>query len=109
MEMEEFNRNLDEYKEKLSIYAFAMYRYKTSWWPKIGQKHDWAQWIYSHRLQDFRRPPDLYDYAAEDWTVIIHKDCSWESWKDGLNWKYSHTTFERLYHPNKFKVVPCEK
>jgi len=31
MEMDEFNRNLDEYKDRLSTYAFAMFRYKTSW------------------------------------------------------------------------------
>lgn len=109
MEMSDFNRNLDEYKEKLDTFAFAMYRYKTSWCPKIGQKHDWAQWIYAHRLQDFRRPPDIYEYEPEDCHVIVHKDCSWESWREGLYCKYSHTTFERLYHPSKFKVVPCEK
>lgn len=109
MGMDEFNKNLEEYKEKLSVYSFAMFRYKTAWCPKITQKHDWAQWIYAHRLQDFRRPPDVYVYEPEDWWVIVHKDCSWESWKEGINWKYSHTTFERLYHPNKFKLVPCEK
>lgn len=109
MEMSEFNRNLEEYQSKLSTYAFAMFRYKTSWWPKITQKHDWAQWIYAHRLQDFRRPPDIYEYSSEDWTIIIHKDWSWEGWPDGLFWKYSHTTFERLYHPSKFKLVPWEK
>ena len=43
MDMSEFNRNLEEYQDKLSTYAFAMFRYKTSWCPKIGQKHDWAQ------------------------------------------------------------------
>lgn len=109
MEMSEFNRDLEEYQSKLSTYAFAMFRYKTSWWPKITQKHDWAQWIYAHRLQDFRRPPDIYEYSSDDWTIIIHKDWSWEGWPDGLFWKYSHTTFERLYHPSKFKLVPCEK
>lgn len=109
MEMGEFNRNLEEYQEKLSTYAFAMFRYKTSWCPKIGQKHDWAQCIYAHRLQDFRRPPDFYDYEPEDWAVIIHKDWSWESWQNGLDCKFSHTTFERLYHPSRFKLVPWEK
>ena len=109
MEMEEFNRNLDEYQAKLSTFEFAMFRYKTSWCPKIGQKHDWAQWIYAHRLQDFRRPPDYYEYLPEDCTCLVHKDCSWESWRDGLYCKYSHTTFERLYHPHKFKLVPWEK
>lgn len=109
MELEEFNRDLEQYQSKLSTFSFAMFRYKTSWWPKITQKHDWAQWIYAHRLQDFRRPPDIYMYEPEDWWVIIHKDWSWESWKEGIDWKYSHTTFERLYHPNKFKLVPWEK
>jgi len=109
MDMNDFNRNLEEYQEKLSTFSFAMFRYKTSWWPKITQKHDWAQWIYAHRLQDFRRPPDLYEYSPEDCWVIVHKDSSWESWRDGLFWKYSHTTFERLYHPSKFKWVPWEK
>lgn len=109
MDMDEFNRNLEDYQEKLSTYAFAMFRYKTSWCPKIGQKHDWAQWIYAHRLQDFRRPPDYYDYTPDDCCVIIHKDCSWEACREGVHCKYSHTTFERLYHPSKFKLVPCEK
>lgn len=107
--MDEFNKNLDEYRDKIPTFSFAMFRYKTSWCPKIGQKHDWAQWIYAHRLQDFRRPPDMYEYSSEDCSVIVHKDCSWENWRDGLYCKYSHTTFERLYHPSKFKLVPCEK
>ena len=109
MSIDDFNRNLEDYQDKLTTFAFAMFRYKTSWCPKITQKHDWAQWIYAHRLQDFRRPPDLYDYGPDDCCVIIHKDCSWESWRDGLTCKNSHTTFERLYHPSKFKLVPWEK
>jgi len=43
MEMDEFNKNLDEYRDKIPTFSFAMFRYKTSWCPKIGQKHDWAQ------------------------------------------------------------------
>ena len=43
MHMDEFNRNLEEYRTRLSTHSFAMFRYKTSWCPKITQKHDWAQ------------------------------------------------------------------
>ena len=31
MELEEFNRDLEQYQSKLSTFSFAMFRYKTSW------------------------------------------------------------------------------
>jgi len=59
MDVGDFSRNLEKYQDKLSTFSFAMFRNKTSWWPKITQKHDLTQWIYEHRLQDFRRPLTL--------------------------------------------------
>ena len=49
----------------------------------------------------------MYEYVVDD-CPVIHSGLSWEKCRDGLNCKYAHTTFERLYHPSKFRVVQCE-
>lgn len=42
MELPKFNKDLDEYETEMGEYSFFMYRYKTSWCPKLSKKHDWA-------------------------------------------------------------------
>jgi hypothetical protein len=85
--------------------SFFMYRYKTGYCPDIANKHDWTACIYAHRLTDYRRPPDQYDYSPEDCAKLNPEtgECP-----DGDNCKFAHSTAERLYHPLKYKTNPCD-
>ena len=120
-----FNFELEKYEKRLSQFQFYMFRYKTAWCPRIQNKHDWSQCIYAHRLQDFRRMPDKYHYKAEECQhvtllnggTVVSSRCaahssltgfSWENCSEGLHCQYSHSTFERLYHPQRYKIVCCE-
>jgi hypothetical protein len=105
----EFSRDLAVYEKQMNSLQFYMYRYKTAWCPEITTKHDWAQCIYAHRLQDFRRPPDRFDYDGNDCPFLKNKGESWENCPKGLECDKCHSTFERLYHPCKYKLVYCEK
>jgi len=61
---------LEEYKE-IGAYAFYMYKYKTAWCPNKKDSHDSKSCIYAHHTRDFRRPPELFKYAAEDCETLI--------------------------------------
>ena len=95
--------------------SFFMYRYKTAYCPNIATKHDWTLCIYAHRLTDYRRPPDKFQYSPEECNKIdaetyikIPSSSHRGECPDGDNCKYSHSTAERLYHPLKYKTNPCD-
>ena len=52
-------------------YAFYMFKYKTAWCPNKKDAHDSKSCIYAHHTRDFRRPPELFKYAAEDCETLI--------------------------------------
>jgi len=61
----------------------------------MSKDHDWNKCVYAHKPFDYRRPPDKYFYIPEK--------CKNYDPETGLgctdNCIFSHTTFERLYHP----------
>lgn len=85
---------------------FYMYRYKTAYCPQKNVKHDWSQCIYAHRPQDFRRQPDQYVYFPDDCKNFSSEQE--ESCPLGFKCKFAHSTYERLYHPLKYKTNPCD-
>ncbi len=56
---------------KISPYAFYMYKYKTAWCPNKKDSHDSKSCVYAHHTRDFRRPPELFSYVAEDCETLI--------------------------------------
>ena len=85
---------------------FYMYKYKTVYCPRKNEKHDWSQCIYAHRPQDFRRAPDKFVYGPEDC-----KNSNTENSEEcplGFKCLCAHSTYERLYHPLKYKTNPCD-
>lgn len=81
-----------------------MYRYKTSLCANKSKDHDWNHCVYSHKPFDYRRPPDKFLYIPEK--------CKNYDTDTGLgcndNCQFSHTTFERLYHPLQYKTNICQ-
>lgn len=84
-----------------------MFNYKTSWCTSKKDSHESMSCNYAHHLRDFRRPPMLFRYSAEDCEVLGND--GWESCPRGLKCFKCHTMVERLYHPEKYKLVPCDK
>jgi len=50
----------------------------------------------------------LFRYAAEDCDVLQHSH-SWDTCPKGLKCGKCHTMVERLYHPEKYKRIACDK
>ena len=106
---EHLNRNLNElFASKEDRYVFYMFYYKTSWCPTKKDSHDSKSCIYAHHTRDFRRPPDLFKYAPEDCETLINGQ-GWDTCPRGLKCGKCHTTVERLYHPDKYKRIMCDK
>jgi len=59
-------------------------------------------------MRDFRRPPDLFKYLPEDCETLI-KGVGWDKCEKGLKCNKCHTTVERLYHPDKYKRIFCDR
>ena len=107
-----FNENLNLIYKTLEVFTFYMFRYKSSWCPHRKESHDSKSCIYAHHMRDFRRPPEIFKYAPEDCTYMANNqnpDIGWEQCPDGLNCKKCHTTVERLYHPDKYKRINCDR
>lgn len=62
----ELNLNLRQLKQTMDPFTFYMYRYKSSWCPAMKDSHDSKSCIFAHHMRDFRRPPEIFQYAAED-------------------------------------------
>jgi len=99
--------SLEEYQEYLSQDNFYIYRYKTIYCPQKHLRHSWASCPYAHRNQDYRRAPDKYNYRPEDCQFMSKE--GGEGCPHGLDCEYAHTTFERLYHPLKYKTHSCDQ
>eukprot|EP00347_Sterkiella_histriomuscorum_P013839 403363168 len=99
--------DLQSLRQTLDPDMFYIYRYKTAYCPQKNVKHDWAQCIYAHKPQDFRRPPDQYSYWPDDCKSFLADQE--EGCPLGFKCKHSHSTFERLYHPLKYKTNPCDQ
>jgi len=84
-----------------------MFRYKSSWCPNRKDSHDSKACLYAHHMRDFRRPPELFKYTPEDCEVINSQ--GWEMCPKGLFCNKCHTTVERLYHPDKYKRIYCDR
>lgn len=95
-----------------------MFKYKTSWCPNKKDSHDSKSCIFAHHLRDFRRPPELFKYLAEDCDSLIKGvgyefpinklNNRWDKCDKGLKCNKCHTTVERLYHPDKYKRIFCD-
>ena len=103
---ERFRQDLEALKQK-DVLIFYMFWYKTSWC-KNKDAHDSKSCDYAHHTRDFRRPPEYFAYTAEDCPTLANS-LSWSKCKDGILCKKCHTTVERLYHPDKYKRVQCDK
>jgi hypothetical protein len=85
---------------------FYMYKYKTVYCPALNLKHDWNTCIYAHWVYDYRRPPDIYQYKPEICPLVAEDRgglC-----KDGETCKFAHSHLEKLFHPSRYKIFPCE-
>jgi hypothetical protein len=80
-----------------------MYRYKTTYCANKSKDHDWNHCVYAHKPFDHRRPPDQIYYSAEKCKNFDSE--SGTGCTDDC--QFSHTTFERLYHPCQYKTNPC--
>lgn len=89
-------------------FLFYMFFYKTSWCPTKKDSHDSKGCIYAHHLRDFRRPPDLFKYNPEDCETLV-SGVGWDACPLALKCPKCHTTVERLYHPDKYKRIQCDK
>ncbi len=97
---------LEENFYEMASDTFFMYRYKTLYCPRMSIKHDWNTCLYAHWIYDYRRPPDRYYYIAE-MCPLVAPDRGGVC-KDGAKCVYSHSPLEKLYHPSRYKVFPCE-
>jgi len=64
-------------------------------------------------MRDFRRPPEIFKYIPEDCEYMQSQtngtDSGWEQCPQGLLCNKCHTTVERLYHPDKYKRIYCDR
>lgn len=94
--------DLEALMGQLDKESFFMYRFKTEMCPHIKIKHNYKDCLYFHNPKDYRRKPDFLRYYPEN--------CS-----NGANCPFnpycvmSHSLFENLYHPLKYKVNFCDK
>ncbi len=102
------NFNLQSLYLNEDRFVFYMFMYKTTWCPTKKDCHDSKSCIYAHHMRDFRRPPEIFKYAPDDCEALA-KGISWAQRPKGLKCPKCHTTVERLYHPDKYKRISCDK
>jgi hypothetical protein len=76
------------------------------------ESHDSKACLYAHHMRDFRRPPEIFKYSAEDCEFVQNlttSEIGWELCPRGLFCPKCHTTVERLYHSEKYKRVYCDR
>ncbi|CDW80500.1 ccch-type zinc finger protein [Stylonychia lemnae] len=103
--LETFQKRLELYLKSINPIIFYIYRYKTSFCANKSKDHDWNFCVYAHKPFDFRRPPDKIYYLPEkckNYNQETGQGCREDC-------QFSHTTFERLYHPNQYKTNPCQQ
>jgi hypothetical protein len=86
---------------------FYVYRYKTMMCANTSKDHDWNHCVYSHKPFDCRRAPDQHYYAPEK--CKHYNQETGEGCAEGTRCPFSHTTFERLYHPYQYKTNICQQ
>jgi hypothetical protein len=112
LEAKPFKENLNMIYKTLEVFTFYMFRYKSCWCPNRKQSHDSKSCIFAHHMRDFRRPPEIFNYSSEDCEIAMsnrESEFSWELCPNGLLCDKSHTTVERLYHPDKYKRINCDR
>jgi hypothetical protein len=84
---------------------------KLVWCPNRKDSHDSKSCIYAHHMRDFRRPPEIFKYSPEDCEFLSNSNSErgWEQCPNGLLCNKCHTTIERLYHPDKYKRIYCDR
>ena len=102
------NENLNSTFKTMEVFTFYMFKYKSAWCPNRKDSHDSKNCIYAHHMRDFRRPPEIFKYSAED-CEYLNTDSGWEMCPNGILCNKCHTTVERLYHPDKYKRVNCDR
>lgn len=99
------SRQLEQYLKIIDPTFFYLYRYKTQYCQNFSKDHDWNHCVYAHKSFDYRRPPDQYFYVPEK--------CKSYNQETGQGCReeciFSHTTFERLYHPFQYKTNLCQQ
>jgi hypothetical protein len=94
--------NLESLMEFLDKESFYIYRFKTEMCPNISKKHNYKDCLYFHNPKDYRRKPDFIRYYPEN--CVNGVNCP-----NSLNCDMSHSLFETLYHPLKYKVNSWDK
>ena len=105
--------DLNAIYKSLETFTFYMFRYKSCWCPNKKDSHDSKSCIYAHHMRDFRRPPEIFKYIPEDCEYMSGanqaSESGWEQCPQGLLCNKCHTTVERLYHPDKYKRIYCDR
>lgn len=98
-------KQLDVFLSTIDPVLFYLYRYKTEFCRNISKDHDWNHCVYAHKIFDYRRPPDEFFYVPEK---CKHFD---QETGEGCRTEciFSHSTFERLYHPFQYKTSLCQQ
>ena len=65
------NSALELEYQKVEVFTFYMFKYKSSWCPNKKDSHDSKSCIYAHHTRDFRRPPELFKYLPEDCETLV--------------------------------------
>jgi hypothetical protein len=94
--------DLDVLMNHLDKETFYMYRFKTEMCPHISMKHNYKDCLYFHNPKDYRRKPDFIRYYPENCT-------NGANCPNTAHCDMSHSLFENLYHPLKYKVNSCDK
>ena len=92
--------DLERMMESMDKEDFFIYRFKTEICPNIDIKHNYKDCLYFHNPKDFRRKPDFIRYYPDTCQNVGNESAYSE---------FSHSLFETLYHPLKYKVNSCDK
>jgi len=91
---------------------FYMFYFKTEWCP-FNKEHNKAQCVYAHNWQDFRRKPNIFNYACqeicENWKPGIFIAKYHEGCENQASCKSCHGWKEQEYHPIFYKTQPCQE
>lgn len=94
--------DLEKLMNNLDKESFYMYRFKTEMCPNISMKHNYKDCLYFHNPKDYRRKPDFLRYYPDNCT-------NGANCPNNPECDMSHSLFENLYHPLKYKVNSCDK
>jgi len=100
---------LDKYEWNVDFY---MFHFKTVWCPYNEGKHARDECVFAHNWQDFRRKPHIYSYKVDQcprWHAQTFIGNFYEGCSQEYRCPFSHGWKEQEYHPENYKMNPCNK